>query len=110
MTPTPRPEKSLSAAPTTKGLFRLVGGRISKNTPVTLKTPTATIGIRGGIAFVGVQSTGETNATFLFGDSMSVSNESGTQVARRPGFEINVFRGKRRAVCPGPGLGPVALR
>ena len=74
----------------TKGLFRLVGGRISKNTPVTLKTPTATIGIRGGIAFVGVQSTGETNATFLFGDSMSVSNESGTQVARRPGFEINV--------------------
>jgi len=74
----------------TKGLFRLVGGRISKNTPVTLKTPTATIGIRGGIAFVAVQPTGETSATFLFGDSMSVTNEGGTQVALRPGFEINV--------------------
>ena len=86
----------------TKGLFRLVGGRISKNTPVTLKTPTATIGIRGGIAFVGVQSTGETNATFLFGDSMSVSNESGTQVARRPGFEINVFAANVAPSVPVP--------
>src|SRR5436190_1628489 len=33
----------------TKGVFRLVGGKISKNEPVTLKTPTATIGIRGGV-------------------------------------------------------------
>ena len=74
----------------TRGLFRLVGGRISKTTPVTLKTPTATIGIRGGIAFVSVAQGGATSATFLFSDSMSVSNEAGTQVARRPGYEINV--------------------
>ena len=33
----------------TKGVFRLVGGKISKSEPVTLKTPTATIGIRGGM-------------------------------------------------------------
>ena len=90
---------ALSAA---KGLFRLVGGRISKNTPVTLKTPTATIGIRGGIAFVGVQASGETNATFLFGDSMSVSNESGTQVARRPGYEINVSAANAAPSVPVP--------
>lgn len=86
----PNTKTGTIALSATKGLFRLVGGRISKTTPVTLKTPTATIGIRGGIAFVGVQPTGATNATFLFGDSMSVTNEAGTKVARRPGFEINV--------------------
>lgn len=86
----------------TKGLFRLVGGRISKTTPVTLRTPTATIGIRGGIAFVGVQPTGATNATFLFGHSMSVSNENGTQVARRPGYEINVSAANAAPSTPVP--------
>jgi len=39
----------------TKGLFRLVGGKISKKTAVTFKTPSAVIGIRGGIAIVTVQ-------------------------------------------------------
>ncbi len=33
----------------TKGVFRLVGGKISKKNPVLLKTPTATIGIRGAL-------------------------------------------------------------
>jgi trimeric autotransporter adhesin len=36
----------------TKGVFRLVGGKLSKNEAVTLKTPTATIGIRGGVGTV----------------------------------------------------------
>ena len=72
----------------TKGVFRLVGGRISKKTPVTLKTPTSTIGIRGGIALVSVQPGGSTRATMLFGDAMTV--ESGGVVKRvtRPGFSI----------------------
>jgi hypothetical protein len=43
----------------TKGLFRLVGGKISKKTPVTFKTPTAVIGIRGGIALVTVREVKE---------------------------------------------------
>jgi hypothetical protein len=51
----------------TKGVLRLVGGKISKNEPITLKTPTATIGIRGGIA---VYDNGR--VTFLFGKSMTV--------------------------------------
>ncbi len=38
-----------------KGLFRLVGGKISKKTPVTFKTPTALIGIRGGIGIITVR-------------------------------------------------------
>ena len=31
-----------------KGVFRLVGGKISKNTPVVFNTPTATVAVRGG--------------------------------------------------------------
>ncbi len=74
----------------TKGVFRLVGGKISKKTPVTLKTPTSTIGIRGGIALISIQPNGSTRATFLFGEAMTV--ESGGVVKRvtRPGFSITV--------------------
>ena len=37
---------------TSKGLLRFVGGRISKKRPVLFKTPSAVIGIRGGIALI----------------------------------------------------------
>lgn len=43
----------------TKGLFRLVGGKISKTTPVIFKTPTAVIGIRGGIGIITVREVGK---------------------------------------------------
>src|SRR5215510_10476139 len=33
----------------TRGVFRLVGGKISKSQPITVTTPSSTIGIRGGI-------------------------------------------------------------
>jgi hypothetical protein len=42
----------------TKGVFRLVGGKLSKNEAVTLKTPTATIGIRGGVGTVALPAPG----------------------------------------------------
>ena len=71
-----------------KGVFRLVGGKISKRTPVTLKTPTATIGIRGGIALVNVAPNGATQATFLFGDQMTVDTGGGRRTPNRPGFSI----------------------
>ncbi len=72
-----------------KGVFRLVGGKISKRTPVTLKTPTAVIGIRGGIALVNVAPNGATQATFLFGDQMTVGTAGGTQAVSRPGFTVS---------------------
>ena len=74
----------------TKGVFRLVGGRISKKTPVVLNTPTATIGIRGGISIINVAANGATDATFLFGDSMSVTSGGVTKQALRPGYTISV--------------------
>ena len=74
----------------TKGVFRLVGGKISKKNPVILKTPTATIGIRGGITIANVAENGATSATFLFGESMSVTSGGVTKVATRPGYQITV--------------------
>ena len=74
----------------TKGVFRLVGGRISKKTPVVLNTPTATIGIRGGISIINVAANGATDATFLFGQSMTVTSGGVTKQALRPGYTISV--------------------
>ena len=39
-----------------KGVLRLVGGKISKNTPITITTPASTIGIRGGITILDVKA------------------------------------------------------
>lgn len=74
----------------TKGVFRFVGGRISKKTPVTLKTPTAIIGIRGGIALVNVAPNGATRATFLFGDQMTIETPKGRKSVTRAGFSVEV--------------------
>ena len=49
----------------TRGTFRFVGGAISKNNEVTIKTPSATIGIRGGIVTFSVSDSGATTANFL---------------------------------------------
>ena len=86
------------AISTTRGTLRFVGGAISKKTDVEVKTPSATIGIRGGIVTVSVSNTGATNATFLYGQRMTVRGQSLTQVATRNGSQINVPPGGR----PGP--------
>ncbi len=74
------------------GVFRFVGGRISKTTAVIIKTPTATLGIRGGIVIIKVEpGTGATRAIFVFGDEMTVTNNSGVTVrVTRPGFSVDV--------------------
>ena len=61
---------SLTAA---QGVFRLVGGKISKTVPITIDTPSGTIGIRGGIMLFKVEPT-ETTATFLFGHQMTMTS------------------------------------
>ena len=74
----------------TRGTFRFVGGAISKNNEVTIKTPSATIGIRGGIVTFSVSDSGATTANFLYGDSMRVTAVGSTQTATRGGSEITV--------------------
>jgi hypothetical protein len=73
------------------GAFRFIGGRASKDEPVILKTPTATIGIRGG-GMTGNAGASGTEVSFLNGVSMTVTSTStGEQVTiRSPNFTVTI--------------------
>lgn len=83
------------ALSTTRGVLRFVGGSISKNSEVTVTTPSATIGIRGGIATVAVAENGATTAHFYYGDSLRVTSQGSTQTATRSGSQITAAGGER---------------
>ena len=76
-----------------KGVFRLVGGKISKNNPITVNTPSSTIGIRGGMAMFTVTAAG-TTSTFLFGTFMTMTGGGITHTALKPGFQMSSLLGK----------------
>ena len=80
-----------------KGVLRLVGGKISKTNPITITTPSSTIGIRGGICLLDVDSN-HTTSTFAFGNSMTVMGQGKTQIVTRPGSQVNTSFG----APPGP--------
>ncbi|MBI1777742.1 MAG: FecR domain-containing protein [Proteobacteria bacterium] len=88
----PSTEVGKLAVSASKGLMRFVGGKLSKKDAVAIKTPTATLGIRGGIALVEVDGqTGATEATLLFGDELTVRAINGEiQRITRPGFSTTV--------------------
>jgi hypothetical protein len=81
---------SLTAA---QGVFRLVGGKISKTVPITIDTPSGTIGIRGGIMLFKVEPT-ETTATFLFGHQMTMTSRGRTQTVTTPGWQVSTLAGQ----------------
>ena len=100
------------AASLTRGVFRFVGGKLSKqDNAVTMRTPTATIGIRGGVMLMHLRSdcaarapgsgAGGCNALeviFVYGKGVTVTGLNGTsQTLTRPGFEVTVS---------GPGASP----
>ena len=75
-----------------QGVFRLVGGKISKSNEITVTTPSATLGLRGGISVFEVGAT-QTTAQFLFGKSLVVSGNGRTETALRPGMQIQAVLG-----------------
>ncbi len=70
-----------------KGVLRLVGGKISKTNAITVTTPSSTIGIRGGIAIFSVNQV-QTIADFIFGNSMTVTAGGKTETATRAGSQV----------------------
>src|SRR5882724_8027191 len=80
------------AASLTRGVFRFVGGKLSKqDNAVTMRTPSATIGIRGGLILVNLTSAGQLQVIFGYGASVTVRGLSGiSQTLTRPGFQITV--------------------
>lgn len=74
-----------------KGMVRVVGGQISKNKATTITTAHGKVEILGGITVVNNGPNG-TSGTFLFGQSMSVSDNKGNfETITRPGFFSGVI-------------------
>lgn len=90
----------------TVGVFRYVGGKISKDGNVSIKTPIATIGVRGGIAYINVEQSGRTQATLGFGAQLTVTGISGaTQTISKPGYAVTVevpTQGTAASAAPPP--------
>lgn len=94
---TKKGELSVNAS---KGVLRLVGGKISKSAPIVVTTPAGTMGVRGGIALLEVKSIPATvstnpNATvtqataiFVFGECMEVANAGVIERVCQPGYQV----------------------
>lgn len=85
----PASKKGSMAVSMTKGAVRFVGGNASHSEGATVKTPVATIGIRGGVAGI-THRGGETRAVLQFGIMTVTSHAGETTVVRRPGFMVVV--------------------
>ena len=88
----PATQKGELAVNATKGVFRLIGGRISKTSTIAVTTPAATMGIRGGIAVFGVQASA-TTAILVYGNSLSVTAGGVTQTITVPGLSVTTPTG-----------------
>jgi hypothetical protein len=89
----PHTDTGKMALSTTRGVFRYVGGTISKaEGAVTVDTPVATIGIRGG-AFLLRLTRDELEVVFIYGRSLTVTARNGrARTVRRPGYAVIIKR------------------
>jgi trimeric autotransporter adhesin len=82
------------AASATKGVFRFVGGALSKNPDsVTIKTPAAIVGIRGGVGIGQIEPNGATSFYFLFGENASLTAGGTTKTLHRRGWFLTALPG-----------------
>jgi len=88
----PTTQKGELAVNATKGVFRVIGGRISKTAAITVTTPSSTMGIRGGIMVFGVQASA-TTSIFVYGNSMTVTANGITQTVTVPGLSVTTPTG-----------------
>jgi hypothetical protein len=75
-----------------RGQVRFVGGKLSKqDSPVTMKTPSAVIELRGGVILVDLSPNGKLNVIFAYGKGVAVTGLNGiSQTITRPGFQISL--------------------
>jgi hypothetical protein len=73
----------------TQGTLQYIGGKLSHQGAVTIDTPAATIGIRGGTATVD-HSAHVTHAINLNG-ILTITNGGGSIVVYRPGFVVTIL-------------------
>lgn len=106
------PEKKTGemALSLSRGLMRFVGGRLSKNGSATIRTPVATMGIRGGIALFNVVDGATVDVTLLYGDSVEGTTNDGQAFSvRRHGYFTRVQTGQKPTPPAPAGSEAVAL-
>lgn len=88
-----------------RGVFRFIGGQISKNTPVTVRTATSTIGVRGGTLLIDMatpeaQSGGPPSVAsvfMLYGEQTTIQsrdpqgNPTGSPTSLAAGYFVNLL-------------------
>ncbi|HTZ34781.1 MAG TPA: FecR domain-containing protein [Stellaceae bacterium] len=97
----PRTATGLLEMSVARGVFRFVGGALSKlDNGVMLNTPIARLGIRGGVFLATVTATGETRVVFLYGKGLSVVANGHTEIITRPGFGVTVGARNQAPTAP----------
>lgn len=96
--------KGQMALSATQGVLRFVGGKLSKNeNAVTLLTPTAALGVRGGVFLMDLGADGHLDVVFLYGKSLKVTGTNGvSQTITRAGFGVSVTGRGASPSSPGP--------
>ena len=75
-----------------RGLLRLVGGKVTKKMPALIRTNSATVGIRGGITIIQTQGL-STSAAFVYGEELTMTpnqNSAGATSLTENGFIVTV--------------------
>jgi hypothetical protein len=89
------------AANMARGIFRYIGGKLSKQpNAISMTTPAATIGIRGAVVLIDVSPDGRIEVIFEYGRGVTVTGLNGvSRTITRPGYEV---------IVSGPGASPSA--
>ena len=104
----PATTKGALAISLSKGVLRVVGGVATHSEGATIRTPTAAIGLRGGIAIISYNAAKGTQAILGFGH-MSVTTLCGgatgcsptTVDVSRPGYSVPSWRFNKPPSSPG---------
>lgn len=76
----------------TRGAFRFVGGKLSKEGAVTLATPSGSLGIRGGIFLAEIDPNGALTVVLIYGELTVTGRNGATTTIKRPGFGVRIDR------------------
>jgi hypothetical protein len=88
----PQKQTGNLAATVTTGVFRYVGGKISKQKDVTFYTPTGAVSVRGGIVLIKIEGN-SVHAYFMFGDHMTMTVNGVTQTTTKFNTSISSLGG-----------------
>ncbi len=78
----------------TRGALRFIGGRITKLRDAIVGTPAATIGIRGGAAYIEVGENGVTTVIQMAGERTMIVTDAGQVAVTRPSMKVEIAPGE----------------